>query len=107
MRKIDQLVTQAVQELKNISQQNTAVVYSVSTDQTIVTLHGSLILEHHYPTNKTTVNFHNYATNVTVARINAALKGLNKPEYFRIQKGQIILEPKGAVFNANEEITLI
>lgn len=106
MSKINDQVTEAVSVLGNFSGQNTTVTYSVSADATQVTLHGSIILVHKHTKKRTVLNLCGYVTNVTIGRINAALKGLGRVERLRIKKGEIILEPTGAIFSADETITL-
>lgn len=106
MSKINDQVTEAVSVLGNFSGQNTTVTYSVSADVTQVTLHGSIIVVHNHTKKRTVINLHGYATNVTVGRINAALTGLGRVERLRIKKGEIVLEPTGAIFSADEPIIL-
>ncbi len=106
MRKIDQQVALAVGKKENLKQGNTLVQYSLTKEESSVSLHGSEIAKVFHEDNKVLVNFCGYQTNVTKDRINAVLTGAGKIDYFKFKNGEIVLMPTNVVVRDNETIKL-
>lgn len=106
MRKIDQQVAIAVGKKENLKQGNTLVQYSLTKEESSVSLHGSEIAKVFHEDNTVVVNFCGYQTNVTRDRINAVLTGAGKSDYFKFKNGEIVLMPTNVVVRDNETIKL-
>ena len=106
MRKIDEKVALAVGQKGKLSQSNTLVQYSLTKEESSVSLHGSEIAKVFYEDNTVVVNFCGFQTNVTRDRINAVLSGAGKSDYFKFKNGEIVLMPANVVVRDNETIKL-
>ena len=106
MRKIDEKVANAIQRKENLNQGNTLIQYSLTKEESSVSLHGSEIAKVFYEDNTVVVNFCGFQTNVTRDRINAVLSGAGKSDYFKFKNGEIVLMPTNVVVRDNETIKL-
>ena len=106
MRKIDQQVAIAIEKKENMNQGNTLVQYSLTKEESSVSLHGSEIAKVFHEDNIVVVNFCGFQTNVTRDRINAVLNGAGKIEHFKFKNGEIVLMPTNVVVRDNETIKL-
>lgn len=106
MRKIDEKVAIAIEKKENMNQGNTLVQYSLTKEESSVSLHGSEIAKVFHEDNTVVVNFCGFQTNVTRDRINAVLNGAGKSDYFKFKNGEIVLMPTNVVVRDNETIKL-
>ena len=106
MRKIDEKVANAIQRKENLNQSNTSIQYSLTKEESSVSLHGSEIAKVFYEDNTVVVNFCGFQTDVTRDRINAVLSGAGKKDYFKFKNGEIVLMPTNVVVRDNETIKL-
>lgn len=106
MRKIDEKVAIAIEKKENMNQGNTLIQYSLTKEESSVSLHGSEIARVFHEDNTVVVNFCGFQTNVTRDRINAVLNGAGKSDYFKFKNGEIVLMPTNVVVRDNETIKL-
>ena len=106
MRKIDEKVAIAIEKKENLNQGNTLIQYSLTKEESSVSLHGSEIAKVFHDDNTVVVNFCGFQTNVTRDRINAVLIGAGKCDFFKFKNGEIVLMPTNVVVRANETIKL-
>ena len=106
MRKIDEKVAIAIEKKENMNQGNTLVQYSLTKEESSVSLHGSEIAKVFHEDNIVAVNFCGFQTKVTRDRINAVLNGAGKSNYFKFKNGEIILMPENIVVRDSVTIKL-
>ena len=106
MRKIYEKVANAIQRKERLNQSNTLIQYSLTKEESSVSLHGSEIAKVFHKDNTVEVNFCGFQTMVTKDRINATLEGAGKKDYFKFKNGEIVLMPANVVVRDNETIKL-
>lgn len=90
MRKIDEMVLNAVENKGNLSVSNTHVATDSTKSITRVYLHGNLIAKYDHRTGKRYFNMRGWNSNTTRSRLNALGADVRQRNFKPVFNGQVI-----------------